>query len=68
MPRGPHWHDIVMKKLLTLIAIAGLLLVIAPPVAYLAGQIDKTTMMHLMLAGTLAWFASAPLLAVGARR
>ncbi|HEX5788091.1 MAG TPA: hypothetical protein VFY03_07920 [Woeseiaceae bacterium] len=58
----------MMKKLLTLISVAGLLLVIAPPIAYLAGQIDKTTMMHLMLAGTLAWFAGAPLLAAGARR
>lgn len=57
-----------MKKLLTLISVAGLLLVIAPPIAYLAGEIDKTTMRHLMLAGTLAWFASAPLLAAGARR
>lgn len=50
-----------MKKLLPVLSISGLALVIVPACLYLAEFSDKSQMQTLMLAGTLLWFATAPL-------
>ena len=49
-----------MKKLLVLVSLIGLLAVLFPPLLYLAGSLEKPAMSHIMLAGTLLWFASVP--------
>lgn len=49
-----------MKTLLKLLSYLALLLVVVPPVLYLAGSLEKSTMSNLMLAGTLVWFATVP--------
>ncbi|MEQ9824390.1 MAG: hypothetical protein ABQ298_08400 [Puniceicoccaceae bacterium] len=49
-----------MKTLLKLLSYLALLLVVVPPIFYLAGSIEKPTMSNLMLAGTLVWFATVP--------
>jgi len=49
-----------MKVLLPVISFIGLALVIGPALVYLAGSLDKDLMKHLMLAGTILWFASVP--------
>lgn len=49
-----------MKVLLQVVSAAGLLLVVAPVLAYVFGSMDKATMSMLMLVGTLAWFGSVP--------
>jgi hypothetical protein len=50
-----------MKRILMVVSVAGLALVIAPPVLYFAASMEKGTMQTLMLAGTLLWFGSVPL-------
>ncbi len=47
-----------MKKLLPVLSFLGLALVLAPPIAYLAGSVDKASMSTIMLVGTLLWFAT----------
>ena len=49
-----------MKTLLPIVSYLGLALVIVPPLAYLAGAMDKSIMSSVMLAGTIVWFASVP--------
>jgi hypothetical protein len=49
-----------MKSILKLISFLALGFVIIPPILYLAGSLTKPPMISLMLAGTLAWFASVP--------
>ena len=49
-----------MKKLLIFISFIGLGLVICPAFLYLFGTLDKPTMKHLMLLGTVLWFATVP--------
>ena len=49
-----------MKTLLPIVSYLGLALVIVPPLAYLAGAMDKSVMSSVMLAGTIVWFASVP--------
>lgn len=49
------------RKFMAVISIGGLVLVFAPAVAYLIGALEKDTMTTLMLAGTVVWFASAPM-------
>lgn len=48
-----------MKKLLPIIALAGLALTILPPVIHLFGSLPVKTTFHLMTAGMVLWFASA---------
>jgi len=50
-----------MRNLFRILSMAGLLLVIGPPLCYLAGLLGKPSMNVLMLAGTLLWFATVPL-------
>lgn len=50
-----------MKQTLMALSFAGLVLVIAPPVLYVAAAMEKTTMQTFMLAGTLLWFVTVPL-------
>jgi hypothetical protein len=47
-------------KILPIVSYLGLALVIAPPIAYLAGALDKSAMSSVMLAGTIVWFGSVP--------
>ena len=49
-----------MKRVMPIVSFLGLALVIAPAILYLAGSIGKEAMHSLMLAGTIAWFISAP--------
>jgi hypothetical protein len=51
-----------MKKLLMMVSAVALVLVIGPPLLYLAGGagLAKGTMNTLMLVGTILWFVSAP--------
>ncbi|MFP4091985.1 MAG: hypothetical protein ACLFUB_18825 [Cyclobacteriaceae bacterium] len=49
-----------MINLLKIVSLAGLLLTIVPSVLYFYGHISFELQKMLMLAGTLAWFASAP--------
>jgi len=49
-----------MKPLIPVVSIIGLALVIVPPIVYLAGAIDKSSMTSLMLVGTIVWFVTAP--------
>jgi hypothetical protein len=50
-----------MKSLMPIASIAGLLLVIGPPIAYLIDVlVSKDTMTTLMLIGSVVWFVSAP--------
>ena len=49
-----------MKVVLPIISFIGLALVIGAPIVYLVGSLDKDLMKHLMLAGTILWFASVP--------
>lgn len=49
-----------MKKLLPLLSLLGLAGIILPPIVYLAGSCEKSTMSAFMLAGTLAWFGTVP--------
>lgn len=49
-----------MKRLLPWVSILGLVLVTAPPVAYLADGVEKAAMTNLMLLGTIIWFATVP--------
>ncbi|MCH7226109.1 hypothetical protein [Haloferula sp. A504] len=48
-----------MKKLLPFIALAGLVLTIAPPLIHLFGDLPVKTTFHLMTAGMVLWFAAA---------
>ena len=50
-----------MRNLFRILSMAGLLLVIGPPVCDLAGLLAKPSMNVLVLAGTLLWFAPVPL-------
>ena len=38
---------------------ASLLLIVVPPILFFSGWLAQETMQHLLLAGTLVWFASA---------
>ncbi len=49
-----------MRILLPIISFIGLALVIGAPLVYLVGSLEKDLMKHLMLAGTILWFASVP--------
>ena len=49
-----------MKTLMPIVSWAGLALVMAPAVAYLAGSIEKSVMNASMLLGTIVWFGSVP--------
>jgi len=51
-----------MKSLKTIakpVSWGSLLLIVAPPVLFFTGSLAHATMNHLMIAGTLIWFASA---------
>jgi len=53
-----------MKTLLTIakpVSWASLLLIVVPPLLYLAGTIESGIMNQLLLAGTFIWFISASL-------
>lgn len=50
-----------MKRFLQIIAVIGLIAVIAPPLFYLADSIGKAAMQSWMLVGTVLWFVAAPL-------
>jgi hypothetical protein len=49
-----------MKRLLPWLSWLSLVVVIVPPLLYLAGSLDKETMKHAMLFGTIGWFATVP--------
>jgi Na+/glutamate symporter len=49
-----------MKKLLIPISIIGLVLIVLGPVLFAAGRIELDMNKHIMLAGTILWFATAP--------
>jgi thiosulfate reductase cytochrome b subunit len=48
-----------MKKLLPILALAGLALTIVPPLVHLFGNLPLKTTFHLMTAGMVVWFAAA---------
>jgi hypothetical protein len=50
-----------MNRILEAISFVGLILVLGPAIAYLAGSIDKSQMSSIMLVGTIVWFVTAPL-------
>ncbi|MCU0792100.1 MAG: hypothetical protein MUE42_04465 [Opitutaceae bacterium] len=51
-----------MKSFARFLALLALVLVIAPPAAYLAGMLnDESLMKTTMLAGTVLWFVAAPI-------
>ncbi|MEM9829643.1 MAG: hypothetical protein AAF944_03350 [Bacteroidota bacterium] len=49
-----------MKLLLQLSSTLGLLLTIIPSLLYFTGYVPLSVQQHLMLAGTVLWFATAP--------
>ena len=49
-----------MRVLMPFVSYVGLALVIVPPLAYLAGVMEKGAMTNVMLAGTIVWFGSVP--------
>ena len=49
-----------MKKLLVILSIAGLVLTILPSVLVFYGVITMKSHFHLMIAGMILWFATAP--------
>lgn len=49
-----------MKKLALILSCLALVLVIGPPLAYLAGSLGKASMNAWMLAGTVLWFVTVP--------
>jgi len=49
-----------MKYILIILSIIGLVLTIAPSVLVFMNVIEFETHKHLMLAGTLIWFFTAP--------
>jgi len=49
-----------MKVVLPIVSLLGLAAVIGPPVAYLAGSLDKGPMTTCMLIGTVVWFVTVP--------
>ncbi|NLB25982.1 MAG: hypothetical protein GX820_04735 [Bacteroidales bacterium] len=48
-----------MKRILQIISLAGLILVILPSILFFLGEISRSKLNSLMLAGTVIWFASA---------
>ncbi len=49
-----------LKPLLIIISVVGLLLTIVPSVLKFKGLVDMQDHYHMMLAGTILWFVTAP--------
>lgn len=49
-----------MNRIFAVISFIGLILVLGPALAYLAGSIDKSQMTSIMFVGTIAWFVTVP--------
>lgn len=50
-----------LKAIAKPISWGSLLLIVVPPILFFTGSLAQPVMNHLMLAGTLIWFASASL-------
>ena len=50
-----------MKTLMSIVAVAALGLTLIPSILVFRGSIDLALHKHLMTAGTLLWFVSAPI-------
>ena len=49
-----------MRKLLIVVSLAGLVLTVVPSLLVFAGKIEWELHSHLMAAGMICWFATAP--------
>ena len=50
-----------MKTLMTILAIAALGLTIIPSILVFTGSMESNMQKHLMAAGTILWFVTAPI-------
>lgn len=50
----------ITRRILQVLSAVALVAVIAAPVAYLAGSLEKAPMMTWMLGSTVLWFATVP--------
>jgi hypothetical protein len=50
-----------MKPVFAILSLASLVATIGPPLLYLAGRMEHSTMKTAMLAATISWFAFAAL-------